>query len=128
EEGGKEERGSLPLSPSPPFPLSPAPMRSPLVLLALLLASTAARAQDTPVAPACPGALTVTRPEIEASGAVYLTDLLRLLPPLRRTTLDGFAWRVESGRGVPGGEPPPLVLVDGVPADLGFLGGADLEE
>src|SRR5690606_814886 len=83
---------------------------------------------DAQVVPECPGALTLTHDEIEASGAVYLSDLLRLFPTFRRSGLDGFAWRFEDGVGVPGEAAAPLVLSDGAPADRGFLGMVDLEE
>lgn len=101
-----------------------------LALLALLAVSTAAAQVEDPARgerPACPGAVVVTRAEIEAAGVVYLSDLLRLLPPLRRLTLDGFSWRAAAGSGAPFADAPFLVLVDGVPADLDFLGEADLE-
>ncbi|MDX1419504.1 MAG: Plug domain-containing protein [Rubricoccaceae bacterium] len=98
-------------------------MRHCLALIAFVLGVRAA-AQ----APPCPGAITVTHDEIETSGAATLADVLRLLPPLRRTSVDGFAWRFDDGLGVPGDAAVPVVLVDGVPADLWAFGAPDLEE
>ncbi|HYE96315.1 MAG TPA: hypothetical protein VD962_08905, partial [Rubricoccaceae bacterium] len=96
----------------------------PLPVLLWALWASAAVAQD---APPCPGGIALTRAQIETAGLVYLSDLFRLLPPLRRSTLDALTWQTADAAGVPFAEPAALVLVDGVPVDLDFFGEAEVE-
>lgn len=81
------------------------------VLLALLVASAPADSVRAP----CPGGRVVTRADLDAAGAVFLHDAIRLASPLDAVTVDGFdrepvgTWGVPFGRRV-------RILVDGAPA------------
>lgn len=98
-----------------------------LALASLLLALAAPPDSLAVPAPSCPGAQTLTRDEIEASGAVRLAGLLRLLDAPRRQTAHGFLWPTLFGEAVPGGSSETALLIDGEPLAPDLLGFADLE-
>ena len=77
--------------------------------------------------PSCPGGQTIGQEEIEASGAVRLAGLLRLLDAPRRQTTHGFLWPTLFSEGLPGASSETAFLIDGEPLAPDLLGFGDLE-
>jgi hypothetical protein len=64
---------------------------------------------------------------IDASGAVRLAGLVRLLDTPRAGTVHGFLWPTFWGGAAPGSGSQPLVLIDGEPLAPDLMGLGDLE-
>ena len=77
--------------------------------------------------PSCPGGQTIGQDEIDASGAVRLAGLLRLLDAPRRHTTHGFLWPTLFDEGLPGGSSETALVMDGEPLAPDLLGFGDLE-
>ena len=80
-----------------------------------------------PHAAVCPGGQTLYEETIEASGAVRLAGLVRLLDGPRAQTVHGFLWPTRFGEAAPGTAPETALLIDGAPLAPDLLGLGDLE-
>ena len=93
------------------------------LLVALLPFSDSSRTST----PFCVGGQTVEQDEVEASGAVRLAGLLRLLDAPRRQTTHGFLWPTLFGEAAPGTPAQTALVIDGEPLAPDLRGLGDLE-
>ncbi|MEM1115055.1 MAG: hypothetical protein AAF594_05445 [Bacteroidota bacterium] len=85
--------------------------------LAVLLVAFSEAVPDSADAP-CTGGAVVTRADIEAAGAITISEVLDLAGALDHVTVDGFDLQPVASVGIPFAE-PVRVLVDGAPVALG---------
>lgn len=74
----------------------------------------------------CPSCQTISRAQIEASGAVYFADVVKLFDAFRFSSTSGFAWETFHGSGGPFGSSEVSVFIDGQYHEMNLFGEQDL--